>query len=197
MRMIILASALACLPMAAQAQSDGRDWDRRGDWMQQSGSRGDWRGQSNQGRYDDQDDDEHDQSHDNRSAWRDGGERRGNDMRGQGRADGGRGMMQGGMMHGDMMQGDMGRMHGEMMRRMGGASFMLRAGDVRLAVRCNPSESMKACVDAATSLMDQAKTLTSSGSRSRSSGSSDSTSPSTGGAVGPGSTAPGAAPKTP
>lgn len=59
------------------------------------------------------------------------------------------------------------RMHGMMMERMGGmggmgamgrgASFVYRSGDTRLAVRCSPSETMKACVDAATALMSGAR----------------------------------------
>ena len=75
------------------------------------------------------------------------------------------------MGEGGMSPGEM-RMHDMMMRRMmrggemgggmgaaAGARFMLRAGDVRLAVQCSPGEPMKACVDAATSLMDRAKTM--------------------------------------
>ncbi|WP_293868606.1 hypothetical protein [uncultured Alsobacter sp.] len=41
--------------------------------------------------------------------------------------------------------------------RRGGASFMLRSGDTRLAVRCSAQETMRACVEAATTLMDRAR----------------------------------------
>ncbi|PSC03378.1 hypothetical protein SLNSH_19110 [Alsobacter soli] len=186
-RMIILAGALACLPMAAHAQSDGRDWDRRGDWMQQTGDRGDWRDSSDRDRFDRGRGME--ESRDARSGWRDQGRSRDGEDEDHGR--GGMGM---GMDHEEMM-----RMHHRMMRQgmgmgMGGmgragASFMLRAGDVRLGVRCSPSETMKACVDAATDLMDRAKTLSTGGM----SGSSSTTAPSTSGsgAGTPGSTSPG------
>jgi hypothetical protein len=39
-----------------------------------------------------------------------------------------------------------------------GASFVVRSGDTRLAVRCSPQESMRACVEAATTLLDRART---------------------------------------
>ena len=42
------------------------------------------------------------------------------------------------------------------MRGMGAAHFMPRSGDTRMAVVRSPNESMKACVDAATQLMDRA-----------------------------------------
>lgn len=38
-----------------------------------------------------------------------------------------------------------------------GASFLLRSGDMRLAVRCGAQESMRACVEAATTLLDKAR----------------------------------------
>jgi hypothetical protein len=41
----------------------------------------------------------------------------------------------------------------------GGAAFWLRSGDTRLGVRCDPSEPMRACVDAAITLMDKARSL--------------------------------------
>lgn len=44
----------------------------------------------------------------------------------------------------------------------GGARFMLRSGDTRLAVRCDSQESMRACVDATITLMDKARSLGSS-----------------------------------
>ena len=164
--MLLLAGALACMPMAAHAQS-GRDWDRRGDWMQSgdrfgSGDRygsGEGRGY---GRQSFDDDEDGDTSRDGRSAWRDEG-RQG----GKGEEQGSGGMRRGGMERGgpEHRGMDIGGMHREMMRGMGqrGASFMLRSGDVRLGVRCSPSESMKACVDAATSLMDRAKSMAGTG----------------------------------
>src|SRR5215207_751507 len=45
----------------------------------------------------------------------------------------------------------------------GGAQFWLRSGETRLGVRCDPSEPMRACVDAATTLLDRARTLTNPG----------------------------------
>ena len=36
-----------------------------------------------------------------------------------------------------------------------GAHFWLRSGDTRLGVRCDPNEPMRACVDAATTLLDK------------------------------------------
>jgi len=47
------------------------------------------------------------------------------------------------------------------MRRGGparGAGFLLRAGDATLAVRCDPRDSMRACVEAATTLLERART---------------------------------------
>jgi hypothetical protein len=38
-----------------------------------------------------------------------------------------------------------------------GAGFLLRAGDATLAVRCDPRDSMRACVDAATTLLERAR----------------------------------------
>ena len=38
--------------------------------------------------------------------------------------------------------------HGREGPRRGGASFFLRSGDATLAVRCDPQDSMKSCVDA-------------------------------------------------
>jgi len=39
-----------------------------------------------------------------------------------------------------------------------GAGFLLRSGDATLAVRCDPRDSMRACVDAATTLIERART---------------------------------------
>ena len=44
-----------------------------------------------------------------------------------------------------------------------GAGFWLRSGETRLGVRCDPSESMRACVDAATTLLDRMRSLPASG----------------------------------
>ena len=121
-RMILLASVLACLPMAAHAQSDGRDWDRRGDWMQSGGGdRGDWRGDRERwGRGH-----AFEESRDARSGWKDQGRRNSHDDEDDSdhHADGGM---------------DMDHHHAMMMRHASrGASFMLRSGDVRLGVRWN------------------------------------------------------------
>ena len=47
----------------------------------------------------------------------------------------------------------------EGMRRGRGASFLLRSGDATLAVRCDPQDTMKACVDAALTLVDRARSM--------------------------------------
>jgi len=47
-------------------------------------------------------------------------------------------------------------------RRLG-AGFFLQSGDTRLAVRCDQNESMRACVDAATTLLDRVRALPTSG----------------------------------
>jgi hypothetical protein len=56
--------------------------------------------------------------------------------------------------------GDHGR---EGARRGGGASFFLRSGDGTLAVRCDPQDSMKSCVDATLTLLDRARSMQPSG----------------------------------
>jgi hypothetical protein len=45
-----------------------------------------------------------------------------------------------------------------------GAGFLLRAGDATLAVRCDPRDSMRACVDAATTLLERGRAAMPSGS---------------------------------
>ena len=40
-----------------------------------------------------------------------------------------------------------------------GAGFWLRSGETRLGVRCDPNEPMRACVDAATTLLDRVRAL--------------------------------------
>jgi hypothetical protein len=54
----------------------------------------------------------------------------------------------------------------------GGARFMLRAGDVRLAVQCGRGETMKDCVEATILLMDKARSQPRSGAGADASGSS-------------------------
>jgi hypothetical protein len=44
-----------------------------------------------------------------------------------------------------------------------GAGFLLRVGDATLAVRCDPRDSMRACVEAATTLLERARTAMPSG----------------------------------
>jgi hypothetical protein len=46
---------------------------------------------------------------------------------------------------------------GSMSRFGGGARFMLRSGDVRLAVQCGRGETMRDCVEATILLMDKAR----------------------------------------
>jgi hypothetical protein len=47
--------------------------------------------------------------------------------------------------------------------RRGGAAFFLRNGDAMVAVRCDPQDSMKSCVDSTLTLLDHARTLQPSG----------------------------------
>jgi hypothetical protein len=57
--------------------------------------------------------------------------------------------------------------HGrEGMRGGRGASFFLRSGDATLAVRCDPQDTMKACVDATLTLVDRARSMQQSGAAS-------------------------------
>ena len=56
--------------------------------------------------------------------------------------------------------GDHGR---EGTRRGGGASFFLRSGDQMVAVRCDPQDSMRSCVDATLTLLDRARSTQPSG----------------------------------
>ena len=58
--------------------------------------------------------------------------------------------------------GDYGR---EGLRR-GGAAFFLRHGDSVVAVRCDPQDSMRACVDATLTLLERVKSVQSSGAAS-------------------------------
>ena len=59
----------------------------------------------------------------------------------------------------DLLRGIGGR---EGLRR-GGAAFFLRNGDAVVAVRCDPQDSMKSCVDAAVTLLDRARSMQPSG----------------------------------
>ena len=52
--------------------------------------------------------------------------------------------------------------HGREGRR-GGASFFLRNGDAIVAVRCDPQDSMKSCVDSTLTLLDRARSMQPSG----------------------------------
>ena len=52
--------------------------------------------------------------------------------------------------------------HGREGRRAG-ASFFLRSGDATVAVRCDPQDSMKSCVDATLTLLDRARSTQPSG----------------------------------
>ena len=43
--------------------------------------------------------------------------------------------------------------------RRGGAAFFLRNGDAMVAVRCDPQDSMKSCVDSTLILLEHARTM--------------------------------------
>ena len=47
--------------------------------------------------------------------------------------------------------------------RRGGAAFFLRNGDASVAVRCDPQDSMKSCVDSTLTLLDRARSMQPSG----------------------------------
>jgi hypothetical protein len=69
-------------------------------------------------------------------------------------------------------------MSGGRPRRGRGFGFLLRHGDSTIAVRCDPSDSMKACVDATTTLLDKARaSMPSGGSPGASPGASPGTPP--------------------
>jgi hypothetical protein len=53
--------------------------------------------------------------------------------------------------------------HGREGPRRGGAAFFLRSGDGTVAVRCDPQDSMKSCVEATLTLMDRARSMQPSG----------------------------------
>jgi len=50
---------------------------------------------------------------------------------------------------------------GRRLRR--GAAFLLRSGDTTLAIRCDPQENMRACVDAGTTLLERSRSMLSPG----------------------------------
>lgn len=50
--------------------------------------------------------------------------------------------------------------------RRGGAAFFLRHGDATIAVRCDPQDSMKSCVEATLTLLDKARSMQPSASQS-------------------------------
>jgi hypothetical protein len=52
--------------------------------------------------------------------------------------------------------------------RRGGASFLLRSGDATVAVRCDPQDSMRTCVDATLTLLERARALAPTGGTSTS-----------------------------
>ncbi|TAI63918.1 hypothetical protein CWO89_21590 [Bradyrhizobium sp. Leo170] len=61
------------------------------------------------------------------------------------------------------------------MRRGSGFGFFMRAGDATIAVRCDPNDSMKACVEATTTLIEKARSsVPSTGTPSPSPGTSPS-----------------------
>jgi len=47
--------------------------------------------------------------------------------------------------------------------RGGGAAFFLRKGDATIAVRCDPQDTMKSCVDNTLTLLDKARSMEPSG----------------------------------
>ena len=52
----------------------------------------------------------------------------------------------------------------------GGSSFHLKMGDAKIHVACGPRETLKDCVDAATTLLDKARSLPVTGSANTGSG---------------------------
>ena len=52
----------------------------------------------------------------------------------------------------------------------GGSSFHMKMGDAKIHVRCGPRETLKDCVDAATTLLDKARSLPVTGSANTGSG---------------------------
>ena len=52
----------------------------------------------------------------------------------------------------------------------GGSSFHMKVGDAKIDVRCGPRETLKECVDAATTLLDKARSLPVTGSANTGSG---------------------------
>jgi hypothetical protein len=54
--------------------------------------------------------------------------------------------------------------HGREGSRRGGAAFYLRNGESVVAVRCDPQDTMKSCVDSTLTLLDRARSMQPSGS---------------------------------
>ncbi len=79
------------------------------------------------------------------------------------RAGGGMGDRMGRHMQGGMAGGMGGGMAGGMGGGSRGAAFLLRSGDATVAVRCDPHDSMRACVEAAGMFMEKARSAASGG----------------------------------
>jgi hypothetical protein len=62
----------------------------------------------------------------------------------------------------DILRG-IGDYHHGGLRHGGGAAFYLRNGDASVAVRCDPQDSMKSCVDSTLTLLDKARSMQPSG----------------------------------
>jgi hypothetical protein len=132
-RLPVLTAVVALAALAAPAAHAQSSGDRGSGWMEMDDQdSGRW-GRGDAGRVDEGDRDE--------QSWRGHRHR----WAGAGRDeqdDGGRG--------GKAEDGPTSRFGG-------GARFMLRAGDVRLAVQCGRGETMKDCVEATILLMDKAR----------------------------------------
>ncbi|MEJ1936337.1 hypothetical protein WDZ92_39595 [Nostoc sp. NIES-2111] len=140
LRMAAAALAVLAAP-AAHAQSSG---DRASGWMEMDDhDSGRW-GRGDDGGRDEQ-------------SWRDHHRRRaggsGDDRDDDSDSSGDRSQSSGSRRMGDGAMGGGMAMH----RFGGGARFMLRSGDVRLAVQCGSGETMKDCVEATIQLMDKAR----------------------------------------
>lgn len=57
----------------------------------------------------------------------------------------------------DLLRGIGDEVSGGVARR--GAGFLLRSGDATVAVRCDPRESMRACVEATTTLLERGRNI--------------------------------------
>jgi len=63
----------------------------------------------------------------------------------------------------ELLRGGGGGDFDRVLRRGGGAAFFLRHGDATIAVRCDPQDSMKSCVDNTLTLLDKARSMQPSG----------------------------------